>query len=81
MSEDIKGSRHVADIGVRFTDELSLMDEALYAAYRRGAKDLATDMVNQAQKVALDRGVNVFDVKLGYLLIDALDSVKNETKQ
>jgi hypothetical protein len=81
MSEDIKGNRPVEDIGVRFTDELSLMDEALYAAYRRGAKDAAAVLVRDAQRVALREGVNFLDLKLGFLLSEALDAEERGTKQ
>jgi hypothetical protein len=81
MSEDIKGNRPVEDIGVRFTDELSLMDEALYAAYRRGAKDSADLFVQEAQRIALKQGVNFLDLKLGFLLSEALDAEEKGTKQ
>lgn len=81
MSDDIKGSRLVADIGVRFTDELSLMDEALYAAYRRGAKDTAAVLVRDAQRIALREGVNFLDLKLGFLLSEALDAEEKGTEQ
>ena len=81
MSDDIKGSRLVADIGVRFTDELSLMDEALYAAYRRGAKDASAVLVRDAKRIALKKGVNFLDLKLGFLLSEALDAEEKGTEQ
>jgi hypothetical protein len=81
MSNDIKGNRLVEDIGVRFTDELSLMDEALYAAYRRGAKDASAVLVQDAQRIALREGVNFLDLKLGFLLSEALDAEEKGTEQ
>lgn len=81
MSEDIKGYRLGEDIGVRFTDELSLMDKALYAAYRRGAKDASAVLVQDAQRIALREGVNFLDLKLGFLLSEALDAEEKGTEQ
>jgi hypothetical protein len=81
MSYDIEGSRFPNDEGVRFTEELSLMDEALYAAYRRGAKDSAVLFVRKAHMIALRQGVNFLDVKLGFLLSEALDAEEKGTEQ
>ena len=81
MSYDVEGGRFPNDEGIRFTDELSLMDEALYAAYRRGAKDSADLFVQEAQRIALKQGVNFLDLKLGFLLSEALDAEEKGTKQ
>ena len=81
MSYEIKSLRLHADAGVRFNEELEMMDEALYAAYRRGATDFAEIIIREAEKIFNDEGVNPLDLKLGCLLFDTLADIRAGTKQ
>jgi hypothetical protein len=78
---DLEGGRFPKDVGIRFKEELEFMDKALYAAYRRGAKDAGNVVVREAQRIALREGVNFLDLKLGFLLSEALDAEETGTEQ
>jgi hypothetical protein len=81
MSYEIKGHRLSGDVNIRFAKDLSTMDRALYAAYRRGSKDAAAILVRNAKRIALRKGVNFLDLKLGFLLGEALDKAEKGTEQ
>jgi hypothetical protein len=68
-------------VPIKFLDEVVVVDKLLDAAYSRGAKELMEDIVMQAKKVASENGMHFLDVQLGLLVLDALQSVKKETKQ
>jgi hypothetical protein len=68
-------------VPIKFLDEVVVVDKLLEAAHFRGAKELMEDIVMQAKKIASENGMHFLDVQLGLLVLDALDSVKKETKQ